>query len=455
MTANLSHLIPLAVERTLDSLVGGLVLGGVAWTWLRVARRQNSASRFFILFILLVGIAVLPVVGLSWVGSLRTTGLAEAHSLITLPQHAAAYLFATWAVIAFLALSRIAVGFLQLRRLKQSCIAISDEALDPRVRSSLLDSPRPVLLCTSERVSVPTALGLATPAKIVIPEWLMGELSTDELHHLVLHELAHLRRWDDWTNLAQRILGALFFFHPAMWWLQHRLSLEREMACDECVLAQTGNARGYAKSLANIAERSFVRRSLALAQAAVSKLHDTTLRVSKILGSSPARESRSKLPLFASAAAMSAVTVAVALFSPDLVSFSQPKSVPAIAAEHSANQQFESVKPTLAALHANARRTVKAVPAKAADPQPTTDLPESFIAQQEPMGYPRNATEPKGPTVVPARLVDPHHAIAPQQAVLVYWQETYVDDSGVVMQRTMWHVLLLNTPVQKEPAKKI
>lgn len=455
MTANLSQLIPIAVERTLDSLVGGLVLGGVAWTWLRVARRQNSASRFFILFILLVGIAALPIVGLSWVGSLRTEGLAEAHSLITLPQHAAEYLFLAWATIALVALSRIAVGFWQLRRLKQSCSPVPAESLDPRVRASLLDSPRPVVLCTSDRVSVPTALGLANPAKIVIPEWLIGELSADELHHLALHELAHLRRWDDWTNLAQRVLGALFFFHPAMWWLQHRLSLEREMACDECVLAQTGNARGYAKSLAHIAERSFVRRTVALAQAAVSRLHDTTLRVTKILGSSQARESRSRVPLFASAVAVSGVTVAVALFSPDLVSFSQPKTPVAIAASVSGPVELSSVKPTLAALRVSSPDPVKRIAAKPILPKAVSGPREPIIAQHAPAFVPDKTDDRNMPTFIPARATDKQAAPTSEQAVLVCWQETYSDGSGVVVQRTTWHVLVLKTPVQKEQPKKI
>ena len=460
MVANLHQFIPIAVERTLDSLVGGLVLGGVAWTWLRVARRQNSASRFFILFILLVGIAVLPIVGLSWVGSLRTEGLAEAHSLITLPEHVAAYLFAVWALVALIALSRIAVGFWQLRRLKQACVSVPAETFDPRVRASLLDSPRAVSLCTSDRVGVPTALGLVSPAKVVIPTWLLSELSPDELHHLVLHELAHLRRWDDWTNLAQRILGALFFFHPAMWWLQHRLSLEREMACDECVLAQTGNARGYAKSLANIAERSFVRRSIALAQAAVSKLHDTTLRVSKILGAAPERESRSKLPVFASVIAVSGVTALVALFSPNLVSFGQAATpgVVAMSARPTVvqSQDFQSVKPTLAALRVNSPKLERPLPAKSCPSVIASEQLASIAGEREAAAIPAKALDnPKVMHVVPAKATSERNAAAPQQAVLVYWQETYTDGSGVVVQRTTWHVLVLKTPTHKEQPKKI
>ena len=144
------------------------------------------------------------------------------------------------------------------------------------------DSPRPVRLCVSDRLRVPTAIGFTKPL-VVIPSWTMEELSSAELNTILLHELAHLRRRDDWTNLVQKILGALLFFHPAVWWIQKKLALEREMACDDMVLASTTSPRAYAECLVSLAEKSFLRRGLALAQAAVDRLRNVTLRVSQIL----------------------------------------------------------------------------------------------------------------------------------------------------------------------------
>lgn len=437
------ELIPIAVERTLDSLIGGLLLTGAAWTWLRVARRQNSASRFLILFILLIGIAVLPIVGLSWLGQTAQTRTSAVHSLVTLPENAALYLFLAWAVVAFAGLLRIGVGFLQLHKLKLSCVEVDPSELDARVCDSLVASSRRAILCTSDRVSVPTALGLATPARIVIPTWLMNQLSADELHHLVLHELAHLRRWDDWSNLAQRILGALLFFHPAVWWLQSRLSLEREMACDECVLAQTGNARAYARSLATMAERSFVRRTVALAQAAVSRLHDTTLRVSKILSPAP---KASAVPLLASVAAIGGLTLAVAVYSPDLVSFAEPVSpAPLAAAVHApavdlanlAHVTHSPLKPIMASMRV-ARAPQKQEPIKPAATA-SGELPHQ--------------PDLKSPQVIPAKAaLDSKHVTHP--AVLIFWQETYSDASGLIVQHSYWRVVVLEN-VPKEQSKKI
>ena len=118
---------------------------------------------------------------------------------------------------------------------------------------------------------------------VVIPSWAMRELSAAELNTILLHELAHLRRWDDWTNLAQKVLGALLFFHPAVWWIEKKLALEREMACDDLVLAQDCESRAYAECLVSLAEKSLLRRGFALAQAAVGRMRHMSFRVAQIL----------------------------------------------------------------------------------------------------------------------------------------------------------------------------
>lgn len=458
MLAIQSHeLIPIAVERTLDSLVGGLALTAIAWTWLRVARRQNSASRFLILFILLIGIAVLPIVGFSWLTHASTGELSSTHPVVTLPEHAAEYLFVAWAVMALAGLTRIAAGFVQLRRLHNSCVPVETATLDERINNSLLASPRAAVLCTSDRVNVPTALGFARPARIVIPSWLMDQLSPDELHHLVLHELAHLRRWDDWSNLTQKILGALLFFHPAVWWLQRRLALEREMACDECVLAETGDARAYAKSLANMAERSFVRRTVALAQAAVSRLHDTTLRVAKIL--SPSTQRAATVPVMLSVAAVGSLTIAVAFFSPDLISFTAPTQSPSVASYSGADLNTTprpDLKPTLASMRiAEPRRLPKPVTRKkSAEPAALQARAKLATpkAERNPELIQAKATLDQKPAVVPAKATLNQQQVS-HPAVLVFWQETYDDGYGNVIQRSFWRVVVLNH-VPKEPSKK-
>ncbi|MFT5688552.1 MAG: beta-lactamase regulating signal transducer with metallopeptidase domain [Planctomycetota bacterium] len=75
-------------------------------------------------------------------------------------------------------------------------------------------------------------------AAIVIPEGLVARLSARELRWVFLHELAHLSRRDHLAELIQRVLGAVFFFHPLVWLTNHIARSHREMACDDAALAR-------------------------------------------------------------------------------------------------------------------------------------------------------------------------------------------------------------------------
>src|SRR5262249_41116238 len=157
-------------------------------------------------------------------------------------------------------LLRIGVGLWHMRVLRKSCVPIDLASLDSAPRATLesVQATRPVRLCVSDSVHVPTAIGLFSPV-VILPPWVIEDMSPGEVNQLLLHEIAHLRRWDDWTNLAQKVVKALFFFHPAVWWIETKVSLEREMACDDAVLAETAKPRAYAECLAHLAEKTLIR----------------------------------------------------------------------------------------------------------------------------------------------------------------------------------------------------
>jgi hypothetical protein len=117
-------------------------------------------------------------------------------------------------------------------------------------------------LLVSSHIASPMSLGFLTPA-ILIPQALLDTLSDSELEHVVLHELGHLRRRDDWTNFAQKLIEAILPIQPAVYWIGHRMSIEREMACDDWVVATTGTAKPYAASLTKVAELSMGARGRA------------------------------------------------------------------------------------------------------------------------------------------------------------------------------------------------
>ena len=305
--------------RLIDSMVQGLLLCLFAALLLRLMRRQNAATRFVFAFSTLLAIALLPLTR----SFFQHNAASSATPSFVVPESWALYLFSGWAVIAILLLARVARSVWHLHKLRSACAPIDPAGMDSAIIDALRRkrTRRSVTLCTSERVRVPTALGLVKPA-IVIPRWVMQDLSAAELNQVVLHELAHLRRWDDWTNLAQQIVKALFFFHPAVWWIEKKISLEREIACDDAVLTETQSPRAYAQCLAHLAERSFVQRGIALAQALVGRVAQTSQRVAQILDvNRPKGSSRIWKPAVSAMAGVAMLCSVWLVKTPELVGF--------------------------------------------------------------------------------------------------------------------------------------
>jgi beta-lactamase regulating signal transducer with metallopeptidase domain len=161
-----------------------------------------------------------------------------------------------WALLSLVMLVRLGLGYRNLRRLKAGAMAVP-AAWQLRLKSLSGNNGirRQTQLLVSEQIAAPMSLGFLNPA-ILIPRAFLDTLSDSEFEHVVLHELGHLRRRDDWTNLAQKLIEAMLPIQPAVYWIGRRMSIEREMACDDWVIAATGTAEPYAASLTKVAELS-------------------------------------------------------------------------------------------------------------------------------------------------------------------------------------------------------
>lgn len=277
----------ISVERILNVLPEGLLIAVFAWGLLRVLRRQNSGTRFAVWFFALLAVAVLPVVadlGEGHAQMLGATSWTSARPAFNIPEGWAVFVFLSWTLGACTAIARLAFGLWRLRQLRRSCSAVALSDLDPLLRTTVESMTKlgPVMVATSDSVRVPAAIGF-WKRTIVLPTWTMRELPPADLNVILLHEFAHLARGDDWTNLIQKMVRAVFFFHPAVWWIESQLSVEREMACDDAVLAETANPHGYATCLVSLLEKSLAHRELSLAQAAVHRAREAALRLTKIL----------------------------------------------------------------------------------------------------------------------------------------------------------------------------
>ena len=141
---------------------------------------------------------------------------------------------------------------------------------------------RPVEVRLSDAVDAPSVLGFFRPA-VIVPRSLWSELAPSELKQIILHEMAHLDRGDDWTNLLQKLLRALSPLNPALFWAERHLCLERERACDDAVLDAAGNARAYATCLTKLAENRLVKRAALLAPGLWKRHSELAERVENIL----------------------------------------------------------------------------------------------------------------------------------------------------------------------------
>lgn len=310
-----------AAEAILGNLIPGFALAAFAWGFVRVFPLGKASRRFAVWFSALGGIALLPLLQVS----LRTR-FAESvfarneHSLIVLPQQWAVYLPGLWLLVVLAGLGRVAAAAGHLRRVRLNSTVIDPAELSSEAHTTIARAlqTRAFELRVSDRIHVPVAIGFFRPA-IIIPAYLLEELSPVQLSQVLLHEATHLRRYDDWTNLLQKVARALLFFHPAVWWLENKLTLEREIACDEAVVAETADPRSYAECLALLAEKTLFRRSLALVQTAVSRLRHTTLRVKELLAPAQSKAARS----WAGAAGVIGVLACSVVLGqmPELVSF--------------------------------------------------------------------------------------------------------------------------------------
>ena len=312
-------------QRLLFTVVSGTLLAAAVWLLLQVFPKRDSRTNFAIWFSTLLATAMLPLFSV-YLES-RAVAPGGPTAVFTVPTSVAWYAFIAWAVIAFTGLARVVLATFQLRRLRADAMPVEMESLPAEIGAIVEEAQksRPVSVLVSDRLEVPTAIGFSTPA-VILPAWMVESTPAEELKYILLHELAHLRRRDDWTNLAQKILKALFFFLPSVWWIERRLSLDREMACDDAVLVHSGTPVGYAECLAHVAERSFLRKQIALAQAAVGRVRQLTARVTRILD--PERPQATQLwkPAVPAVMVVALLCAVPASFTPELIGFSDGTS---------------------------------------------------------------------------------------------------------------------------------
>ncbi|MDB5339888.1 MAG: blaR1 8 [Planctomycetaceae bacterium] len=202
--------------------------------------------------------------------------------------------FLPWLVNFYLAgvammLLRLTVGLWGGWKLRRRSSPVAETALLQALRrqSNSLGLRFLPLLAFCDQVAIPTVIGVLRPT-ILLPLSLTSGLTPEQIETILAHELAHVRRYDHLVNLLQRLVESVLFFHPAVWWLSNQIRVERELCCDDLVLACGAQPLDYAQSLLRVAElsrMSKLNRSVSavslLATGQPSKLRQ---RIARLLG---------------------------------------------------------------------------------------------------------------------------------------------------------------------------
>jgi beta-lactamase regulating signal transducer with metallopeptidase domain len=178
--------------------------------------------------------------------------ISAARPVITINPAFSNVFLLSWAIVAFLFLIREIFGHLSFagRRRKWR---LADEDARGRLRI-----PDDVRLYLSDGES-PLAIGVFRTA-IVLPARLCDELGIEAARQIARHESNHLRWRDPSVNAVLRIIRALFWINPALWYLERAARLEREAAADFAVAGSCNfdaeKIAGYANALLTMAKRS-------------------------------------------------------------------------------------------------------------------------------------------------------------------------------------------------------
>jgi beta-lactamase regulating signal transducer with metallopeptidase domain len=235
----------------------GIVLAAAAALALRLVPRTTATLRFFLWTAVLLGAAFLPFLRVPGAAHASATH-AQTASLLHLGRAWSLAIAALWLAFSSFRLVQLAVQGIRLRALWRNA---HPTPATPEIATLLATVPlRRVELCLSPEVDRPSVIGFFSP-RILIPDWLFAQLTPPELFQIVLHEVEHLRRADDWLNLLQKFSLALFPLNPALVWIERRLCSERELACDDGVLRVTLAPRVYATCLTTLAERRLQYRA--------------------------------------------------------------------------------------------------------------------------------------------------------------------------------------------------
>ncbi|MDQ1813747.1 M56 family metallopeptidase [Massilia sp. CCM 9210] len=169
-----------------------------------------------------------------------------------------------WSCGAGLLALRLMLGLAWVRRRSQPGRFAHNAAWQARVDRLALrfGVARQVALGLVDDLPSPVTAGWWRPV-ILVPASLVSGMPPDLLEALLAHEMAHIKRFDYLVNLIQSAIEIVLFYHPAVWWLSHRVRIEREQIADDLAASMLGEPRRLALALSELDRFQFSTPQLA------------------------------------------------------------------------------------------------------------------------------------------------------------------------------------------------
>ena len=285
---------------------------------------------------------------------------------------------AIWFAGALFVLLRLAFGTWRVGQLARDGSRVEDGvwlSLTQRL-ANRLGVTRPLILLRGERLAVPVTWGIVYPA-VLLPQ--DADTWSEERRRFVLvHEMAHVKRFDALTQLLAQISVAVFWFDPLVWIAAHQMRVEREHACDDYVLRDGTAPSLYAGELLemvrSIGTPSHDRAAPAFAALAMARRSEFEGRMLAILDPRLDRHTLTRRGTLMTALIVALLTLPLAALQP----YQQPAQQPTAAAA----TLPESFKISFSEAPAQQTSPASAGPAASTSTKGNAALPATKISQQ-------------------------------------------------------------------------
>ncbi|MCG8384567.1 MAG: hypothetical protein MJA30_03425 [Cytophagales bacterium] len=169
-------------------------------------------------------------------------------------QNNSLYVVYAWLFGVVIFMTRFFGSLFYVNRMNRQAYAVEDPLrLTLEKLRKGLNIKRKVVLKLSDQIAVPLTSRVFKPI-ILLPASLITSLSPRQIEVILLHELAHIKRYDYLINLLQHVVEMLFFFNPFVWLLSDLIRRERECCCDDMVVRSFHDKATYVKTLTHLEE---------------------------------------------------------------------------------------------------------------------------------------------------------------------------------------------------------